>query len=301
VARDIVSPRRTTTLGDSTAEPGDSLERYLADIAKIPLLTWEEEQALGRRIRATGDQGAVDALVQANTRFVVSTAKKYQGQGLELLDLIGAGNLGLITAAAKFDPDQGVKFISYAVWWIRQAILASLADNGRVVRVPLNRTGELHRVSKVTMALSQELGRAPTTAEIAQAMQRPEGKVGELIGLAQPAKSLDTRIGDDNDLTLLDGLADPDGATSDEVVIANSVTETIEEALARLNPRSRKILRLYFGLDGERPQTLEEIGAMIGVTRERVRQLKEKALAQLRGVRTLRASLDADQDTDLAS
>ncbi len=265
-----------------------SLDQYLRDISAYPLITREEEAALARRIRV-GDQGALDKLVRSNLRFVVSVAKKYQNQGVSLSDLINEGNLGLIRAAHKFDETKGIKFISYAVWWIRQAILQALAEQSRIVRVPLNRAGTLHRIGKRANTLLQELGREATHAEIAEGMELTEEEVAKTMAISQGHLSLDAPLTPGEDNRLLDYLADDVSLAPDEQTYEKALTEAIEESLASLKEREAKILRLYFGLDSEEPMTLEQIGALLGITRERVRQIKEKALSRLRHVSRARA------------
>ncbi len=260
-----------------------SLDYYLRDISVFPLITREQEAALAVRIRA-GDQEALDALVRANLRFVVSVAKKYQNQGVSLSDLVNEGNLGLIRAAHKFDETKGIKFISYAVWWIRQAILQALAEQSRIVRVPLNRAGALHRISRRAGALRQELGREATHAEIAEGTDLTEAEVAQTLAISHTHLSLDAPLGAGDDTRLLDYLADEDRATPEEQAIERALTEAVTESLSALKERECRILRLYFGLDGDEPMTLEEIGARLGITRERVRQIKEKALSRLRHV-----------------
>jgi RNA polymerase primary sigma factor len=265
-----------------------SLDQYLKDISAYPLISRDEEAALARRIRVD-DQEALDKLVRSNLRFVVSVAKKYQNQGVSLSDLINEGNLGLIRAAHKFDETKGIKFISYAVWWIRQAILQALAEQSRIVRVPLNRAGTLHRIGKRAAALLQELGREATHAEIAHGMDITEEEVAKTMSISQATLSLDAPMAPGEDNKLLDYLPDTINPTPDEQIFVKALTESIEEALSHLKERESKILRLYFGLDGNEPMTLEEIGALLGITRERVRQIKEKALSRLRHVSRARA------------
>ncbi len=264
-----------------SASAPDALAWYIAEIARHPLIAPDAEVALARRIRA-GDRDAPDALVRANLRFVVSVAKKYQRQGVLLADLISGGNLGLIRAAHKFDETKGVKFISYAVWWIRQAILQALADQGPIVRLPLNRAGALHRIGRRASALQQELGREATHAEIAEGLDLTADDVTKTVGIARGHLSLDAPLADGDDTRLLDYLADEASAAPDEQVIARALTDAVAESLASLKPREATILRLYFGLDGGEPLTLEVISVRFGVTRERVRQIKAKALERLR-------------------
>ena len=258
-----------------------SLDQYLRDISVYPLITREEEVTLAQRIRKN-DQEALDKLVRSNLRFVVSVAKKYQNQGVSLSDLINEGNLGLIRAAHKFDETKGIKFISYAVWWIRQSILQALAEQSRIVSVPLNRAGALHRIGKRASTLLQELGRQPTHSEIAEGLDITEEEVAKTMLISQVHLSLDAPMTPGEDNRLLDYLPDTTNRTPDELTFEKALTEAIEESLSGLKERESKILRLYFGLDGEDPMTLEDIGTLLGITRERVRQIKEKALLKLR-------------------
>jgi RNA polymerase primary sigma factor len=270
-----------------THVPQGSLDEYLREISQYPLIDREEEARLARRIQQ-GDREALCKLVNSNLRFVVSIAKKYQNQGVALADLISEGNVGLIRAAEKFDETKGVKFISYAVWWIRQAILQALAEQSRIVRVPLNRAGELHRLGKRSSALVQELGREPTFAELAQALDVPEEEIQRTLAIASAHLSLDAPLAPGEDNKLLDYLPDEQRAGPDREVEEKSLRENVENALASLKERERQILRMYYGLDGEEPMTLEEIGRRLGVTRERVRQIKERALLRLRHVERAR-------------
>ncbi len=265
-----------------------SLDQYLRDISIYPLINREQEVLLARRIRSN-DQEAVDTLVRSNLRFVVSVAKKYQNQGVSLSDLINEGNLGLIRAAHKFDETKGIKFISYAVWWIRQAILQALAEQSRIVRVPLNRAGTLHRIGKRASALLQELGREATHAEIAEGMELTEEEVAKTMSISQTHLSLYAPVTPGEDNRLLDYLPDTVSPTPDEEMFDAALTESIHVALSQLKEREAKILKLYFGLDGSEPMTLEQIGAVLNITRERVRQIKEKALSRLRHVSRARA------------
>ncbi len=268
-----------------------SLDQYLREISQYPLITREEEVTLAQRIR-TGEAEALDKLVRSNLRFVVSVAKKYQNQGVALSDLINEGNLGLIRAAHKFDETKGIKFISYAVWWIRQAILQALAEQSRIVRVPLNRAGTLHRIGKRSSALLQELGREPTVEEIAEGMDISQEEVAKTLSISQAHLSLDAPLTPGEDNKLLDYLPDttnPGPDDADDEIFEHALTESIEKVLGTLKDREAKILRLYFGLEGQDPMTLEEIGSQLGITRERVRQIKEKALARLRHISRARA------------
>ncbi|MEX1187412.1 MAG: sigma-70 family RNA polymerase sigma factor [Gemmatimonadaceae bacterium] len=265
-----------------------SLDQYLRDISVYPLITREQEVELAKRIRKT-DQEALDTLVRSNLRFVVSVAKKYQNQGVSLPDLINEGNLGLIRAAHKFDETKGIKFISYAVWWIRQAILQALAEQSRIVRVPLNRAGTLHRIGKRASSLLQELGREPTHEEIAEGMDITEEEVAKTMSISQTHLSLDAPMTPGEDNKLLDYLPDTLNPTPDEQTLEKALTDAVQESLSQLKEREAKILRLYFGLGESEPMTLEEIGAVLGITRERVRQIKEKALSRLRHASRKRA------------
>jgi RNA polymerase primary sigma factor len=258
-----------------------SLDQYLKEISAYKLLTREEEVDLAQRIRK-GEAEALDRLVRSNLRFVVSVAKKYQNQGVALSDLINEGNLGLIRAAHKFDETKGIKFISYAVWWIRQAILQALAEQSRIVRVPLNRAGALHRIGKRSAMLLQELGREPTVEELADELDISEDEVRRTLSLSQTHLSLDAPLTPGEDNRLLDYLPDQFAAGPDDETYDRALLDTVEEALGTLKEREAKILRLYFGLESQEPMTLEEIGSLLGITRERVRQIKEKALLRLR-------------------
>jgi len=283
-------PRARVPGGHRKKHPNEegSLDQYLRDISVFPLISREDEVDLAQRIRA-GDQEALDTLVRSNLRFVVSVAKKYQNQGVSLSDLINEGNLGLIRAAHKFDETKGIKFISYAVWWIRQAILQALAEQSRIVRVPLNRAGTLHRIGKRASALLQELGREATHAEIADGMDITEEEVARTMLISQTHLSLDAPMSPGEDNRLLDYLPDTESRTPDEETFEKALTESIHDALRGLKEREAKILRLYFGLDGAEPMTLEEIGEVLNITRERVRQIKEKALSRLRHISRAKA------------
>ena len=258
-----------------------SLDQYLKEISAYPLIDREEEARLARAIRK-GEEEALDKLVRSNLRFVVSVAKKYQNQGVPLSDLINEGNLGLIRAAHKFDETKGIKFISYAVWWIRQAILQALAEQSRIVRVPLNRAGALHRIGRQTSNLLQELGREPTVEEIAEGLDISRDEVERTIAISQSHLSLDAPMTPGEDNRLLDYLPDQFSPGPEDEAYDQALKQTIESALSSLKEREAKILRLYFGLDDQDPMTLEEIGSLLGITRERVRQIKEKALRRLR-------------------
>ncbi|MFQ5703943.1 MAG: RNA polymerase sigma factor RpoD/SigA [Gemmatimonadales bacterium] len=265
-----------------------SLDQYLREISQYPLITREDEVGLAQRIK-DGDHAALDKLVRSNLRFVVSVAKKYQNQGVSLSDLINEGNLGLIRAAHKFDETRGIKFISYAVWWIRQAILQALAEQSRIVRVPLNRAGTLHRIGKRSSSLLQELGREPTVTEIAEGMDITRDEVAKTLSISQSHLSLDAPLTPGEDNRLMDYIPDTQSPGPETETFERALSDSIEEVLETLKQREARILRLYYGLEGKEPMTLEEIGRMMGITRERVRQIKEKALARLRHVSRAKA------------
>jgi RNA polymerase primary sigma factor len=278
---------RTSSARRIASDEG-SLDQYLREISQYPLINRDEEVRLAQLIH-TGCAESLDKMVRSNLRFVVSVAKKYQNQGVSLSDLINEGNLGLIRAAHKFDETKGIKFISYAVWWIRQAILQALAEQSRIVRVPLNRAGTLHRIGKRSSALLQELGREPTVEEIAEGMDISQDEVAKTLSISQAHLSLDAPLTPGEDNKLLDYLPDTQNQGPDDETFEHALSECIEDVLSKLKDREAKILRLYFGLDGSEPLTLEEIGQLLGITRERVRQIKEKALARLRHASRARA------------
>ena len=257
------------------------LDQYLQEIGKIELLEPEEEVDLARRIKE-GDQEALHKLTRANLRFVVSVAKKYQGQGLSLADLINEGNYGLIKAAQRFDETRGFKFISYAVWWIRQAILQALAEQSRVVRLPLNRIGTISKIRKASARLQQEFERKPNIEELADELEIDVKKVREAMQHTSRHLSMDAPFNEEDDNSLLDVLPDEESDDPDNDMMDESVKIDIERALSMLHPREAEITRLYFGIGREHPLTLEEIGKRFDLTRERVRQIKEKALRKLR-------------------
>jgi RNA polymerase primary sigma factor len=268
-------------LPKATEEGRESLDFYLQEISRIPLLNAEQERDLARRA-FKGDVDAQEKLARHNVRFVVSVAKKFQNRGVPLMDLIGEGNLGLMTAARKFDPDRGVKFISYAVWWIRQAIQAALARQGRPVRVPLNRTADLNRLGRTATLLNERLGRAPTTEELVTATGLTREAVRALSALHVEAVRLDHPVREADERGRMERFVPLTQEGTDAAMLAKSRTDDLEQALAALAPRDAKVLRLYFGLDDGNSHTLEEIGRMMGVTRERIRQLRDRALRQLR-------------------
>jgi RNA polymerase primary sigma factor len=263
------------------SEDQSSLDQYLKEVSTHRLLTPQEEIELGRRAQ-TGDEDAIQELVRANLRFVISVAKKYQNRGVSLSDLIQEGNVGLVTAARKFDPDQGVKFISYAVWWIRQAILSALANQGRAVRVPLNRASDLAKIFRERERLKQELRRDPTPQELSEATGLSAEIVESLQTLNAAEIRLDSPIGDSEDSQLMERFISDEAIVTEDEVEERLLSERIDRALDTLQPRDAKVLKLYFGLEGGREHTLEEIGDILGVTRERIRQLRDRALKRLR-------------------
>jgi RNA polymerase primary sigma factor len=261
-----------------------SLDIYLKQIHDIPLLTREDEAALARRIRA-GDKAALAKLVESNLRFVVSVAKQYAGQGLSLTDLINEGNIGLIRAAERFDEMRGFKFISYAVWWVRQAMLQALAEQSRIFRVPLNRATTLYRVGKVQQRLTQDLGREPTVEEIAERLKLSRQEVRGTLDIANVPLSMDESYGEDDENPLRDYLRDEVADTPDAETYRRTLSEDVERVLGSLPERERAILYYYFGLGGQDPETLERIGERFELTRERIRQIKEETLQKLRASR----------------
>lgn len=266
-----------------TNRESQSLDKYLQEIGKVPLISVDEEAELARRIKQ-GDEEALEKLVQANLRFVVSVAKQYQNQGLPLNDLISEGNLGLIKAARRFDETRGFKFISYAVWWIRQSILQALAEQSRIVRLPLNRVGALNKINKIYARLEQEYEREPSPEEIAEAMKgahTPE-EVAEILRQAGPHVSLDSPIAPGEETRFIDVLEDTEMPQPDQVLMQESLRQEMAKALATLEEREAQILRMHYGIDQRYSMTLEEIAEKLGLTRERVRQIKEKALRKLR-------------------
>lgn len=258
-----------------------ALDKYLADIAKEPMITPDEEVELAQKIKM-GDQIALDRLVRANLRFVVSVAKQYQNQGLGLADLINEGNVGLIKAAQRFDETKGFKFISYAVWWIRQAILQAVAEQSRMVRLPLNQVGFISRVKKTASYLEQLYQRKPTIKEIADELDMPEEKIETALKVNAKEVSMDAPISSDDDMTFIDTMVPEDNYEADKLVMSESESIAIKRSLSVLNEKERKIIVYYFGLDSKKSYTLEEIAYMMDMTRERVRQVKDKALKKLR-------------------
>jgi RNA polymerase primary sigma factor len=270
-----------------------SLDKYLQEIGEVPLLIPEEEIELAMRIKQ-GNQEALERLTKANLRFVVSVAKQYQNQGLSLGDLINEGNLGLIKAAKRFDETRGFKFISYAVWWIRQSILQALAEQSRVVRLPLNRVGALNKIGKAYSALEQEFEREPSASEIAEQLDMTDFEVADTLKISGRHLSMDAPFSNSEDNRLLDVIQNDHQPPPDNDLMGESLKVEIERALATLTKREAEVVRLYFGLGQEHPLTLEEIGERFNLTRERVRQIKEKAIRRLRHAsrsRALRAFL----------
>ncbi len=257
-----------------------SLDKYLQEIGKEELITVEEEVELAQRIKK-GDRQALEKLTRANLRFVVSVAKQYQNQGLSLPDLINEGNLGLIKAAEKFDETRGFKFISYAVWWIRQSILQALAEQSRIVRLPLNQVGSLNKINKAFSKFEQQHERTPTPEELAAALELPKEKVSDTLRVSGRHVSVDAPFVDGEDNSLLDVLVNNDSPNADNSLINESLAREVERALATLTERERDIIKLFFGIACQE-MTLEEIGERFGLTRERVRQIKEKAIRRLR-------------------
>ena len=258
-----------------------SLDKYLQEIGREDLITAEEEVELARLIK-DGDQRSLEKLVRANLRFVVSVAKQYQNQGLSLPDLINEGNLGLIKAAQRFDETRGFKFISYAVWWIRQSILQALAEQSRIVRLPLNQVGSLNKINKAFSKLEQEFEREPSAEELAEALDLPEDKVADTIKVSGRHVSVDAPFVQGEDNTLLDVLVNGDSPRADTDLLSESLQKEIERSLSTLTERERDVIKLFFGIGMNHGLTLEEIGAKFDLTRERVRQIKEKAIRRLR-------------------
>jgi RNA polymerase primary sigma factor len=272
----------SSTANRASPFSGDkSLETYLNEISEVPMLSSEEEVALAKRIKE-GDDQALARLVNGNLRFVVSIAKEYQNQGLALGDLINEGNIGLIKAAARFDETRGFKFISYAVWWIRQSILQSLAENARVVRLPLNRVGTLNKISKIYAKLEQQYEREPSASEIATALELAPKDIRDAFRFGGRQVSLDAPVKEGEVSSLGEMIETEEVDRPDRELLSESLSIEVERALATLTERESAVLKLYFGIGYDRPFTLEEIGDHFSLTRERVRQIKEKAIARLR-------------------
>jgi RNA polymerase primary sigma factor len=258
-----------------------SLDKYLQEIGKVDLITAEQEVELARRIKQ-GDKKALEELTKANLRFVVSVSKQYQNQGLSLHDLINEGNLGLIKAAQRFDETRGFKFISYAVWWIRQSILQALAEQSRIVRLPLNKIGSINKINKATAKLEQEYEREPDYKEIASMLDMTENEVKESKRNAGRHVSMDAPLIQDEDNNMYDVLKSEESVTPETGLLYESLRKEIDRAISTLTQREADVIRLYFGLNGGHPMTLEEIGEKFDLTRERVRQIKEKAIRRLK-------------------
>lgn len=260
-----------------------ALDKYLNDIGKIPMLTPEEEVKLAQRIRE-GDQEALDAMTRANLRFVVSVAKQYQNQGLSLSDLINEGNVGLIKAARRFDETKGFKFISYAVWWIRQSILQAIVENSRIVRMPLNKVGSYNKVNEAYISFIQEFEREPSEEELAELLGMTEKEVQTMVRSGIRHVSLDAPLpgAEEGDATMLDVMMLSDADEPDLELMAESLRDEVSQGLHILSPREMEVIASYYGLRGQKPLTLEEIAELYGLTRERVRQIKERAIRRLR-------------------
>lgn len=281
ITDNTIRMKQLTISKQITNRETESLDKYLTEIGKVDLISSELEAELARKIRA-GDAIALEKLTKANLRFVVSVAKQYQNRGLSLNDLINEGNIGLIKAGQKFDETRGFKFISYAVWWIRQAMMQALAEQSRVVRLPLNRVGSLNKISRIFADLEQKYQREPSVDELAQALSMTAENVSENIGFSGKHISVDSPFQSGEEGSLLDVIADESAGVPDESLMRESLRMEIGHALSRLSEREAEILVLYYGLNGEPAITLQEIGARFGVTTERVRQLKDHATQQLR-------------------
>jgi RNA polymerase primary sigma factor len=277
-----MSMRQLKITKSITNRESQSLEKYLQEIGKVELLSPEEEVKLALRIRQ-GDQLALEKLTKSNLRFVVSVAKQYQNQGLTLPDLINEGNLGLIKAAQRFDETRGFKFISYAVWWIRQSILQALAEQSRIVRLPLNKVGLTNRISKAYSQLEQEYEREPTPEELATLLEIDTEEVAATMGMSARHVSMDQPLSDGEDGTLMDLMSNPNADSSDrELMVKASLSTEIDRSLSTLTERQKEVVRYFFGLGVDHPLSLEDIGEKFNLTRERVRQIKDKAISRLR-------------------
>jgi len=265
-----------------TNRESQSLEKYLQEIGKVEMISAEEEVRLAKLIR-NGDQQALEKLTKANLRFVVSVAKQYQNQGLSLPDLINEGNLGLIKAAQRFDETRGFKFISYAVWWIRQSIIQSLAEQARIVRLPLNKVGLTSKVSKAVQTLEQQYEREPSVEEISEFLDMGTDEIVASLGNSFRHVSMDMPLTEGEDSTLIDVMQNPNAtATDEQLAHIDSMKQEIERSLRQLTARQQEVIRLFFGIDEDHALSLEEIGSRFGITRERVRQIKDKAITKLR-------------------
>ena len=264
-----------------TNRDAGTLEKYLQDIAKESLISPDEEVELAQRIKA-GDQQALDRLVRANLRFVVSVAKQYQNQGLSLQDLINEGNVGLIKAAQRFDETRGFKFISYAVWWIRQSILQAVAEQARIIRLPLNQVGAVSKLKKTAAMLEQEYQRKPTVAELAKELDLPEVKVRNLMGMNMHQISTDAPLDDNDEGSFLDVYVDQDSTATDEAVENESDNTAIQRSLKALSEKEREVITMYYGIGTAREYSLDEIALHMGISRERTRQIRDRALKRLK-------------------
>src|SRR5688572_2156682 len=277
-----MSMRQLKITKSITNRESQSLEKYLQEIGKVELITPEEEVRLARRIKL-GDQFALDKLTKANLRFVVSVAKQYQNQGLSLPDLINEGNLGLIKAAQRFDETRGFKFISYAVWWIRQSILQALAEQSRIVRLPLNKVGLTNKIQKAFSQLEQEFEREPSPEELAELLELETEEVSATLGIAARHVSMDTPLSEGEDNTLIDVLENHNAERADNNIAHNeSLKQEIERSMKMLTERQKEVICYFFGLGVDHPMSLEDIGEKFNLTRERVRQIKDKAITKLR-------------------
>ena len=273
----------------------DSVKMYLKDIGRVQLLNADDEYGIAKRM-AEGDQVAKDELINANLRLVVSIAKKYVGRGMQFLDLIQEGNLGLIKAVEKFDHEKGFKFSTYATWWIRQAITRSIADQARTIRIPVHMVETINRLTKTTRTLLQQFGREPTQSEIAEALGVTEERVAEIQKIAQDPVSLETPIGEEDDSHLGDFIEDATAVSPTEMAEQKMLRELVYETLSTLAPREAMVLKLRFGLDDNRPKTLEEVGKVFGVTRERIRQIESKAIRRLKSPNKMKKLRDFTKD-----
>lgn len=265
-----------------TSRESVALDKYLNDIGKIPLLGADDEAELARRIRE-GDQDALDLLTQSNLRFVVSVAKQYQNQGLSLSDLINEGNVGLMKAARRFDETKGFKFISYAVWWIRQSILQAIVEHSRIVRLPLNKVGSYNKINKAMSSFVQEFEREPTHEELAAILEVSPKEIANMLKSGGRHVSVDAPLsGEDGDATMLDTISSGNDMSPDEELMEESLRGEVQQSLSILSPREMEVLSSYYGLNGHQALTLEEIGDLYDLTRERVRQIKERAIRRLR-------------------
>jgi RNA polymerase primary sigma factor len=277
-----MSMRQLKITKSITNRESQSLEKYLQEIGKVELITPEEEVKLAERIKQ-GDQRALDRLTKANLRFVVSVAKQYQNQGLSLPDLINEGNLGLIKAAQRFDETRGFKFISYAVWWIRQSILQSLAEQSRIVRLPLNKVGLTNRINKAYSQLEQEYEREPSAEELAEVLELEIDEVSSTLGMSTRHVSMDSPLSDGEDNTLMDVMHNPNAESTDEELDHKQSLQTeIDRSLKTLTERQQEVIRYFFGIGVDHPLSLEDIGERFNLTRERVRQIKDKAISKLK-------------------